>query len=375
MALASAFGDGLSLQELADLYLESLRADIEGRTETPSGWTEPSTQGRKPRAGDLWVTRGQPGDLPVLVALTWVGDGIGRGVVVLEEPELAASDDILVPAEQSPLGSPFALCCWSDLPVSEVSLDALVGELPWSVTEPLAMLLQQRLTGGFRRRALGGTRLSTGESAVSWLIEPEDGSAPGCEYLTGALIVKDGDPRTLVRLELRRLTTYLEHDALKDLEVETVLETQDSRPIVLAERPMPTWARSALKKLESTASFTGPIKITSWAEQRPLRAAASSARLDTHVDLPEGFLDLRIDRSGRGVARAAFRQPSHVHLTLADEDSGEILFIGVEGEEPRPALLLPADRRLTFTFDVASWAHPLDRLRALVFSYDAPETR
>lgn len=221
MSLVSDGSGAPSLAELAELYIESLREDAKARTDGSESvaWYPEDREKPPARVGDLWLTRGTSEDPPTLIAITWIGDGLYRAVVVLDEPELAAADDLLLSAEQCALGVPLALCAWRDLPVAEADLSRLVGSLPDAIVEPLAMLLQHNLTGGFRRRPLGSSRLSTGEGGVRWLIESSGDDRHAAEYLSGAPILSESDPRIRVRQELVRFTTYLEHNALQDLAV------------------------------------------------------------------------------------------------------------------------------------------------------------
>lgn len=206
----------LSLAEVADLYIESLHEDLEGRAyhSDSAPKNNVTAEVQPPRVGDLWLTYGTSENPPVLIAISWVGDRFCRAVFVLEEPELAAEDDLLVSAEQCSLGAPLALCAWRDLPVSKGDLRQLVGVLPDDIIEPLAMMLQHRLTGGFRRRVLGSNRLSSGEGGVRWLIEPAGESGHAVEFLSGAPVLTEIDPRVRVRQEIVTFTTHLEERAL-----------------------------------------------------------------------------------------------------------------------------------------------------------------
>ncbi len=201
--------DNPTLEEIASLYVESLQVDAEVRSVGP--------RRKSPRIGDLWLTRGSRyQDLPVLVAITHAEPDAVRAVLAFEEPELAGSDDVLVSAEQSPTSAPLVLCSWRDVPIAIQDLESLLGVLPDSVIEPLAMLLQARLLGGFVRKPVDVARLSTGEPALRWAIETEGGDT-GCEYLTGSQILREADPRLRVRQELLRHSQYLERDVMEDL--------------------------------------------------------------------------------------------------------------------------------------------------------------
>jgi hypothetical protein len=157
--------------------------------------------------------------------------------VAFEEPELAASDDILVSGEQSPTGGPLVLCSWRDVPVISQDLDRLIGVLPDSVIEPLAMMLQERISGGFVRRPVDVARLPTGETALRWVIEPKDGKTTGCEYLTGAQILRESDPRLRVREELVCHTRYLERDVMERIGDEFAMPDK-ATPVVETKEPM-----------------------------------------------------------------------------------------------------------------------------------------
>jgi hypothetical protein len=252
VSLVSEGGGEPSLAEIAQRYIDSLWEDANTRTsgsECVAGYPE-DREKPPPRVGDLWLTRGTSEDPPTLIAITWIGDSVCRAVVVLDEPELAATDDLLLSAEQSALGVPLALCAWRDLPVAEADLLRLVGSLPDEVVEPLAMLLQHSLTGGFHRRALGSSRLSTGEGGVRWLIEFSGDDHRTAEYLSGAPILSETDPRIRVREELVRFTTYLEDGALQA----NVGDEIAVRDAVQQIRPaLPTFRRESLLLAASEA--------------------------------------------------------------------------------------------------------------------------
>src|ERR1051326_1176676 len=204
----------MKLQEIADSFAESLATDSRLRARVPR--ISKAAIARQPEVGDVWMTRGAPSDLPFAVAITWVDRGACRGVLVLEEAELASSDDVIVNAELSPLGVAIALCLWRDVPISTKSLDVFLGTLSDDILEPMAMLLQQRLTGGFHKIPVGPAQLSTGEPAARWTISAEDGAKAVCAYVTGTPIMRAGDPRLNVRDVLAKYSAYVEIAALMD---------------------------------------------------------------------------------------------------------------------------------------------------------------
>lgn len=203
----------MTLEELADFYIETLTADSERRRfESPTGDPIPE---RTPRVGDLWSTRGEdPAELPFVVLITWAGDDFFRGILVLDEPLLSATDDVIVPSERSPLATPLALCVWRDVPLAASTLRSFLGSLADEDMEPVAMLLQQQLSGNFRRRPIGSSHLSSGEPVLLWTIESQSQPDARCQFPTGARIVRADDPRHRVRTELLRRSAYLEADAI-----------------------------------------------------------------------------------------------------------------------------------------------------------------
>lgn len=234
MEIVSSDHSELALEQLADLYIASIQTDIEARQAGARS---------APRVGDLWTTRGRRyQDLPAVVVVTCAEPGSLRAVVAFEEPELASSDDVLVAAEQSPTGAPLALCSWRDVPIAAQDLDRLLGVLPDSVVEPLTMLLQRQILGGFEIRPVDVARLSTGETALRWTIESTREDSIACEFLTGAQILRDADPRLRVRQILLQSTLYLERDALEDIGAEPLVQETQSPP-TLASRPSASTVR------------------------------------------------------------------------------------------------------------------------------------
>jgi hypothetical protein len=207
----------LSLAELAELYIQCLRDDDATFKATRDRPRSEALLVDQPQAGDVWKARGGPEDSPIVVVVTWVEGSQARGVVVLDEPELATAEDYLVPLEESPLGTPIALCVWRDIPLTTGSLYRRIGQLSPEVMEPLAMLLQDRLTGGFVRRPFASATISTGEHGVRWSIEPDDGNGPELSFVTGAPVIRKADPRLKVREELSSRSAYLEAAALAEL--------------------------------------------------------------------------------------------------------------------------------------------------------------
>ena len=161
------------------------------------------------------------------VAITWIEGDLARCVVVLDEPNLATSEDMLVSEQDSPLGVPLALCIWRDVPVPTESLHRYLGAFPVIVIEPLTMLLQNRLTGGFRRTPIGPARLRSGEPGVRWSIEPADGSGPRYEHLAGAPVLRSLDPRLRVREVISARSAYLEAAAIRELVLDAEFRTEN----------------------------------------------------------------------------------------------------------------------------------------------------
>lgn len=224
---------GPTLDELAELYLETMGEDADGVFSPRRAALDTARDGRTASVGDLWIATGGPEDLPMLVAVTWIEGDLARCVVVLDEPNLATSEDVLVSEQDSPLGVPLALCVWRDVPVSTESLHTYLGALPVTVVEPLAMLLQNRLTGGFRRTPIGPARLRSGEPSVRWSIEPADGNGPRYEHLAGAPVLRSEDPRLRVREELSARSVYLEAAAIRELVLDAEFRTADHPTLAL----------------------------------------------------------------------------------------------------------------------------------------------
>lgn len=203
----------MTLAQLAQLYIEAAEEDAATHRAGISVVVDASAA--VPQIGDLWMARGlQGGELPVMVMITTVGVGL-RALVVLDEPELAGLDDLLVPPEESPTGTALALCLWREVPLAPGALWVRIGAMPDAVIEPALMLLQEQLTGGFRRKPIGVGRLTTGQPVSRWVTAPEAEPEHSRSYLTGAMIYRPDDPRLRVRETLHRHTQYLERDAFQ----------------------------------------------------------------------------------------------------------------------------------------------------------------
>ena len=208
------------LADAAQQYIEALRESARSGSSPWSAAGQP-----RPSVGDVWATVAGPGELPVLVAITWVGDDVHRAVPLLNDVRLAASDDIVVAAEDSPTETAVALCTWLDTPIASESLRELMGTLGDAVIEPLTMMLQSQLTGGFVRRALGSELLIDGEQVMQWSIGPESAEAvEAVTFLTGAPILRPDDPRLLVRAALIELTQFLPTLALATIPIDVATE-------------------------------------------------------------------------------------------------------------------------------------------------------
>jgi hypothetical protein len=202
----------LSLPELADFFLETMEMDeYRDRPTLPIDEKQPSV-------GDMWIAAGGPSDMPLLVIVTWIEGDEARGVLCLDEPNLATLEDMLVSEKDSPLGVPIALCLWRDMPLARASLKKYFGSLPEATLEPLLMLLQAKLAGNFIQEYLGPAVVRAGEEpSAKYSIEPANRRGPKWEYSTGCWVLNKDDPRLRVQKALKGYSAYLEAAALADI--------------------------------------------------------------------------------------------------------------------------------------------------------------
>lgn len=198
--------------QLCQLYVEALTDESEADPLASLAEALPARASPRPAVGQLWrlVREGRPAQS--LVALTHLSD-VARGVVTSADTFLAATDDVLVPASDSPTGEALALHVWLDAPVRTDALQGFVGALPTHVVDALLMLLQRRLTGGFVLRAQE-TLDSAGPEALRWSIAPRDAADHGRTFVTGSRIVDPSDGRVAARAALRRAVAWIAEDAL-----------------------------------------------------------------------------------------------------------------------------------------------------------------
>ena len=193
------------LQQLADAFIRGLEEDFENRKE---GVLEPVARcleqpdHPEPDLGQIWrVSPVCKEGLPALVTLTHTGEVL-RCILTTSQTWMAATDDLYVPAESSPTREAMLLCTWMDQPMRHANLAGYVGQLPEEVFEPLLMVLQRNLTGGFKLRAREVT--SRGDlPLVRWEICPENEDSSPRRFLSGPRILDDEDPRLQARSALR----------------------------------------------------------------------------------------------------------------------------------------------------------------------------
>lgn len=161
--------------------------------------------------GQVWRVASRGPQMQALVALTHVSEHI-RAVTASEDTFVAATDDVVVDAVQSPTGAPMVLHAWRDVPVAVDALRGFVGQLPDAVMTPLRMLLQRNLTGGFVLRA----RQALTDGGVRWTIAERPG-APEVSFVTGPRITDASDGRVAARAALRDATAWIEAEALEAL--------------------------------------------------------------------------------------------------------------------------------------------------------------
>ncbi len=198
----------------AEELVQAIEADAR------DGWVEnplealakalPQPPPPEPAVGQLWrVVPPDPssGDMPTLVILTHVSQVL-RGVLSIEHTWMAGHDDLVIQAEDSPTRRPLLACPWSDTPVPRASLAGFVGEIDKPAMEPLLMLLQWRLTGGFKVRAREIVD-GTADGAVRWEIWPTENRDAGSVFYTGPRILEEDDPRLQLREVLHQHTAWL----------------------------------------------------------------------------------------------------------------------------------------------------------------------
>jgi hypothetical protein len=171
-------------------------------------------QSAEPAVGQLWRAARTGGDQQALVALTHVSGAL-RAVLATEDSWIASTEDVVVSASDSPTGCALALAAWSDTPLPRSSLRALIGCLPESVIEPLLMLLQRQLTGGFRLRAVESLSGADG-AGIRWLISASDGGR-ACSFASGSRILDQTDGRVAVRAAMRGAAAWLADDAVAEV--------------------------------------------------------------------------------------------------------------------------------------------------------------
>lgn len=169
----------------------------------------------EPGVGQVWrVAKTEKGCTQALVLLTHATEVL-RGVLATEESWLATSDDILIPPEDSPTGGALMVALWSDTPVHRRSLAGLLGTLPPAAVAPILMVLQSRLTGGFKLRATAALP-GDGLGATQWTIQPVTGETQTASFVTGTRVIDKLDVRLDAREALRSATAWIARDALAE---------------------------------------------------------------------------------------------------------------------------------------------------------------
>lgn len=273
---------------------------------------EPDVPAQK-RAGQIWVAH--PDDrmagVSALVLLTLVDKESARGVIASEQLWLAASDDVLLPADALSCGCAMVACLWRDVPVDLAALAEYVGDVERTAFDAIAMLLQHSLTRGFRREPLGRVEardIAGADDAGRWLLRWQIASPANTrrEYITGPRIISDDDPRAEAREVFYLATQHVEERALRRLEAMEV-EVEDAREATRAPRNVPVLAsiRRALERWGAEIADAAAVPAPALA-YRGTGLAAGVAALPGIGSLVAGLSDKLRPTEARGQEPAAF---------------------------------------------------------------------
>ena len=205
----------LALQHEVGDFIEALKEDVNCNPLFDLVYSmRPSTV--EPRVGQLWtaLSTKRPGH-GTLVLLTYVDGESLRAVNVFRETCIAATDDVWIPEDSSPLPYPLIASTWTDTPLLKGHLFNIMGEVSDDTMEPLLMVLQNNLTGGFRAKAVAATlSQSTEDPDVEWAIAPNNRPDLKYGYSTGRRILDDNDPRNEARNLITKRVSWLASEAI-----------------------------------------------------------------------------------------------------------------------------------------------------------------
>jgi len=213
----------------------------------------PSLPRPVPAVGQLWrVTDASGQGAPTLVILTHVAAML-RGVVALEHTWAAGHDDLVLQADYTPTGRPLMACTWSDTPIPPTALAGCVGAIAARSMEPLLMVLQRQITGGFRLRAREVMDGNLENGAVLWEVWPVGDRGATRSFMAGPRILDETDPRVRLHEVVEQRTAWLGEAATTAIG-EHAARTEE-RPLVgqLIDR-----LRAALEKLGLPTGVDAP---------------------------------------------------------------------------------------------------------------------
>lgn len=351
MILASSEEEPImTVDQIARFYLETVEADLKtyrASLNVPAV-SEAATRGL--RVGDLWMTTGSDQWPPFLVLITWSNNGECRGIPVFDEPELAGGDDIIVTREQSSLGTPLVCCAWRDILLSSNSLASLVGVVPDDVMEPIAMLLQHRLAGGFAIKVRSAEVLSTGTHALGWRIGSRSLKTRECTYIAGFPIVRANDPRLAIRRHLVACTNELEIRALAELNGEPRFRIDSAKSAPTFETPD--------LRVSGVIPLHRPRRIAFGGVPSARAAAAAGGIILVATAATGDRVTLQFDSEGAGEAINTISTFQFVAISVTTAGSTDQLSIGIRGKAAQPVLLLPRGQTAIWTDPVVLQSHP-----------------
>ncbi|MBA2664471.1 MAG: hypothetical protein H0U74_19445 [Bradymonadaceae bacterium] len=237
------------LVDLTNQFIDALREDQQ--TLSDRGEQRPhAPPAQTPAPGQLWHVAQRGASLPALfyVAACELLATHCDGYLVHDHPWLAATDDLVLDAFESPTGAALVVCIWRPMSVHTDELVEYIDTLSSTVADALTALTAQSHSP--RPKAIGHDMIDDAP-VIEWEAELADGME--LRYLTGARILIDDDPRKLARQAL--LDATLAHPTAR------AAKTADALPSGLHElftrfcEAAAQWIQPALPDFELRCAF------------------------------------------------------------------------------------------------------------------------
>ncbi len=344
------------IEVMAKEFALNMRDEVEPNPLDKIGEQLASLSKPVPNVGQIWRVEGlETVDRAQWVLLTKVNKLL-RGILVLPEIWLATTDDIIIPATTNNI--PMILATWSDMPISRECLAGMITQVDSQHMQTVLMMLQHRLTGGFRLRTIA-SRVVDGIPHLTWQITDKK-TGQTADFDTGSRALM-GSGRQFAQESLRSHSSWITTQALDNE--------------VWAKDEQLWWEKLAAKiktsfdKIKTTAEdLVAPIPDLSPEMVRNIQGNAEEAieiieqtillegiTLEICVEVREEFFSMELAAIEGNDEDTEIRleiEHSEIQLHLEAEDDASITIMNIELEEGKALILRIIINANTYTIEL-----------------------